>query len=418
MMNFNNNRYNIQGIDPQNLVQKYGSPLYVYNAQVIENQWHILRGAFPNIKKLRINFAMKALSNISVLKYIKSLGSCLDTVSIEEVKLALYAGFSPQQIGYTPSGVTWSEIEEAVALNVKIHLDSIPLMEKFGKAYGSTIPVGLRLNPHILAGGNFKISTAHERSKFGISILQLADIHRVMRETGLVIEGLHQHTGSEIKEAETFLQVSEIMLDAAKKFPDLQYLDFGGGFKVPYKPDEKGTDMAKMGKAVSERFNAFCKEYGRELTLVWEPGKFLVAECGYLFVTVNVVKHNPSVSFAAVDSGLNHLIRPMMYDAYHPIVNISKPLADKQLYNIVGYICETDNFAQDRLMPQITEGDILGILNAGAYGFTMANNYNSRLRPAEVLIHDGKDYLIRERETMEDIFKNQIAVDFEKVLSF
>jgi diaminopimelate decarboxylase len=409
------NQYETQGINPLDLVQKYGSPLYVYDAQVIENQYKILRGSFAGVKNLRINYAMKALSNISVLKFLHGLGSCVDTVSIEEVKTALSVGYAPSQIGYTPSGVTWAEIEEAVQLKVKIHLDSIPLMEKFGKAYGSSFPVGLRLNPHVMGGGNLKISTAHERSKFGISILQLDDIQRVMHETGLVIDGLHQHTGSEIKEAETFLQVSEIMLDAAKRFPDLTYLDFGGGFKVPYKPNDTGTDMTKVGDAISERFNAFCKEYGRDLTLVFEPGKFLVAQCGTLLVQVNVVKHNPSITFAAVDSGLNHLIRPMMYDSYHPIINVSNPLKNNKLYNVVGYICETDTFAEDRELPEITEGDVLAILNAGAYGHTMASNYNSRPRPAEVLIHNGKDYLVRKRETMDDILKNQILVDFEEV---
>ena len=405
------NHFEIQGINPIELCHKYGTPLYVYDTQIIENQYNILRGAFSEVKNLRINFAMKALSNISILKFMQSLGSCMDTVSVQEVKLCLHVGFKPEQIGFTPSGVTWDEIEEAVSLNVKIHVDSIPLLEKFGQKYGASYPVGIRLNPHVMAGGNLKISTAHERSKFGISILQVPDIHRVMSKTGLVIDGLHQHTGSEIKEAETFLQVAEIMLDTAKSFPDLQYLDFGGGFKVPYKPHDKGTNMEKVGKALSKRFNAFCQEYGRELTLVFEPGKFLVAECGYFFVTVNVVKHNPSVSFAAVDSGLNHLIRPMMYDAYHEIVNVSNPLNDKKLYNVVGYICETDNFAEDRLLPEISAGDILCLLNAGAYGFMMASNYNSRFKPAEVMIHKGKDYLVRQRETMADILKNQIEVD-------
>lgn len=415
------NNIALQSINPIDLCQKYGTPLYVYDTQIIENQYRQLRssddseldtGAFSTVKNLRINFAMKALSNINILKFMRSLGSCVDTVSIQEVKLCLHVGFEPDQIGFTPSGVGWSEIEEAVGLKVKIHLDSIPLLRQFGEKYGDTYPVGIRLNPHVMAGGNLKISTAHERSKFGISILQLLDIHEVMRDTGLIIDGLHQHTGSEIKEAETFLKVAEIMFNAAKTFPDLQYLDFGGGFKVPYKPNDKGTDMKEVGLLISERFNAFCDEYGRDLTLVFEPGKFLVAESGYLFVTVNVVKHNPTVSFAAVDSGLNHLIRPMMYDAYHEIVNVSNPFKENKLYNVVGYICETDNFAEDRLLPEITEGDVLCFMNAGAYGFTMASNYNSRFRPAEVMIHEGKDYLIRARETMEDILKNQVEVNF------
>ena len=410
-MNLNNGQYDIQGINPISLCEKYGTPLYVYDAQTIENQYNILRGAFSDVPRLRINFAIKALTNLSVLKFMKRLGSCVDTVSIEEVKLCLHAGFAPSQIGFTPSGVSWAEIEESVRLGVKVHLDSLPLLERFGKAYGSKYPVGIRLNPHVMAGGNLKISTAHERSKFGISILQLDDIQKVMSETGIVIDGLHQHTGSEIKESDVFLKVSELIFNAAKRFPDLQYIDLGGGFKTPYKPNEKGANMPKIGAAISERFNAFCKEFGREIELVWEPGKFLVAQCGTLLVNVNIVKHNPSISFAHVDSGLNHLIRPMMYDAYHEIVNVSNPLKDKKIYNIVGYICETDNFAEDREMPEITEGDILGIQNAGAYCFTMASNYNSRVRPPEVLVYNGKAHLVRARETYEDILRNQIEVE-------
>jgi diaminopimelate decarboxylase len=409
-LNFNGSAYDMQGINPIELCEQYGTPLYVYDAQIIENQYNLLRGVFSSVPNLRINYAVKALTNISVLQVLQRLGSCVDTVSLEEVQICLRAGFAPQQIGYTPSGVHLSEIEKAMALGVRVTLDSVPLMSQFGQKYGSSYPVGLRLNPHIMAGGNLKISTAHERSKFGISILQLGDCQKVMRETGLVVNGLHQHTGSEIKESETFLQVAEIIFEAAKQFPDLQFLDLGGGFKVPYKPNDKGTDMPKVGKAISARFNRFCTEYGRDIELVFEPGKFLVAQCGTFFVRVNVVKHNPSISFAGVDSGLNHLIRPMMYDAYHEIVNVSNPLGDKKLYNVVGNICETDNFAEDRLLPEVTEGAILALQNAGAYCFTMASHYNSRVLPAEVLIHAGKAYLVRERETLEDVLRNQIAI--------
>jgi diaminopimelate decarboxylase len=412
VLHLNNATYQIQGINPIDLCEKYGTPLYVYDAETIENQYVQLRGAFSEVKNLRINYAVKALTNLSVLKLLKNLGSCVDTVSIEEVKLCLHAGFEPQQIGYTPSGAAWTEIQEAVSLGVKVSLDSIPLMLKFSETYGNTYPVGLRLNPHIMAGGNLKISTAHERSKFGISIQQVPEILKTMQQTGLKVDGLHQHTGSEIKEAETFLQVAEIIFGVAKQFPDLTFVDLGGGFKVPYRPHDKGTNMTKVGHAICARFNTLCQEYGRELELVWEPGKFLVAQCGTLLVRVNIVKHNPNISFAGVDSGLNHLIRPMMYDAYHEIVNVSHPFNTAKTYNIVGYICETDNFAEDREISEITEGDILGIMNAGAYCYTMSSQYNSRVRPAEVMIYKGKDYLIRKRETMEDIFKNQVEMMF------
>ncbi len=398
----------LQGVAPAELVRRYGAPLYVYDVAVIGRQYKKLTDAFADVPSLRINYACKALTNINILKYMRRLGASVDCVSIEEVALCLGAGFAAEQIGYTPSGVAWEEILEAVALKVRIHIDSISLLKKFGEAYGNSIPVSLRLNPHVLAGGNLKISTGHAQSKFGISIELLPEIHQVIQKTGLIVEGLHQHTGSEIKEADVFLQVAEIMFGAARSFPHLKYLDFGGGFKVPVHTGEIGTDMLRLGTKIAERFNEFCAEYGRVLTLVWEPGKFLVSECGSFLTRVNVVKRNPAVTFAHVDSGLNHLIRPMFYDAWHEIENVSNPGGPKELYDVVGYICETDTFASKRPIAEIREGDLLLFRNAGAYGWMMASNYNSRPRPAEVMIYEGKDYLIRSRETMADILKNQI----------
>lgn len=411
MMTFNGSQFQIQGISPLDLCSEFGTPLYVYDAQKIKSQLDLLRGSFAGVPALRINFAVKALTNISVLKYMQSIGSQADTVSMEEVEICLKAGFAPQDIGFTPSGVAKSEIERAVALGVKVHLDSLPLLAWFGDKYGASVPVGIRLNPHIMAGGNLKISTGHERSKFGISIEQLSDVLSIANQKNIVIEGLHQHTGSDIKEAKTFLEVADILFETAKKFKDLQYLDFGGGFKVAYRDGEKGADMPTLGAEISARFNEFCAEYGRPLALWFEPGKFLVSECGSFFSTVNVVKENPSVAFAHLDTGLNHLIRPMFYEAYHKIENISNPEGAKKQYNVVGYICETDNFAEDRELPEVREGDILGFRNAGAYCFTMASQYNSRVRPAEVLIANGRAYLVRERETLEDILNRQILVD-------
>jgi diaminopimelate decarboxylase len=407
-----NHKYQIGGFTPENLVRKYGSPVYVYDTAVIKNKYEALQAAFKSVPKVRINFACKSLTNISILKYVRKLGSCLDTVSIQEIQLAIHAGFAPQQIGFTPSGVTWQEIQEAVSLGVKIHLDSIPLLEKFGIAYGSSYPIGIRINPHIMAGGNLKISTGHKNSKFGISILQMKEVLSVAAKTGLIIEGLHQHTGSEIKDAETFAEVCEAILHAAKDFKDLTYIDLGGGFKVAYKKGDIATDLTKVGELVGELFNNFCKSYGRSLELVWEPGKYLVAESGYFLTTVNVVKHNPEISFAGLDTGLNHLIRPMFYDAYHEIINTSNQDGEKFTYNVVGYICETDTFAADRLLPELREGDIVCFENAGAYCYTMSSNYNSRFRPPEVLIYEGKDYMIRERESIEDILNKQIMIDF------
>ncbi len=409
-----NNRYELSnGVNPLVLSEKYGSPLYVYDSAIMRRQFDRLTNAF-NVKKLKINYACKASTNINILKYFKQLGAGLDTVSIQEVMLGLKAGFKPEDIIYTPNCVSLEEIEMAVQRGVKINIDNISILEQFGQTHNH-IPVCVRINPHIMAGGSSKISVGHIDSKFGISIHQLPHVHRVAEATDLKVEGIHMHTGSDILDAEVFLRGAEILFQAAVNFKDLEYIDFGSGFKVPYKTDDIATDIEDLGEKLSERFNDFCGKYGKDLTLMFEPGKFLVSESGYFLVNVNVVKQTTSTMFAGVDSGLNHFIRPMFYSSYHHVVNLSKPEARMRIYTVVGYICETDTFGVNRRIQEIHEGDVLCFFNAGAYCFSMASNYNSRFRPAEVFVHEGLDFLIRERETMEDILRNQVEVDlFEK----
>jgi diaminopimelate decarboxylase len=410
-MEIKNQQYCIGEISLLNIAEKYGSPVYVYDGEKILHQVETLKKAFAGVK-MKIKYATKALSNINILKLMKKAGTGVDAVSIEEVKLCLHVGFSPDEIMYTPNCVDFEEIKEAVAYGVMVNIDSIPMLEHFGTEYGSSVPICIRLNPHILAGGNAKISVGHIDSKFGISILQLKHVIKVVQAYDLNVTGLHVHTGSDILDAEVFLQGAEILFDAAREFKDLSFLDFGGGFKVAYKNGDITTDIQDVGKKVSAAFKEFCKEYGRELEIWFEPGKFLVSECGYLLTKANVVKPTPATTFVGVNSGLNHLLRPMMYDAYHSVVNISKLDGPERVYTIVGYICETDTIAADRKMKEVKEGDIIAIKNAGAYGYSMSSNYNSRFRPAEVLILNNNDYLIRKRESMDDILKNQISIDF------
>ena len=409
-MEINNQQFEIQGVSLLELTKEYGTPLYVYNGQKILDQVAQLKQAFSTVE-LKIKYATKALSNINILKLMKKAGTGVDAVSIEEVLLCLHAGFEPQDIMYTPNCVSFDEIQQAVELGVMINIDNIPMLEHFGSVYSDRIPICIRLNPHILAGGNAKISVGHIDSKFGISILQLKHILKVVEAHRLKVIGLHVHTGSDILDAEVFLKGAEILFDAAREFKDLTFLDFGGGFKVGYKIGDIATDIREVGEKVSAAFKAFCDEYGRELEIWFEPGKFLVSECGYLLVNANVIKSTPASTFVGVDSGLNHLIRPMMYDAYHGVENISRLDGPDRIYTIVGYICETDTIAADRKLKEVKEGDILAIKNAGAYGFSMASNYNSRLRPAEILILNGKAHLIRERETFDDILKHQIEIE-------
>ena len=397
-------------ISLEDLVQKYGLPLYVYDSQIIKGQLNRLNEAFK-VKNLRINYACKALNNLSVLKLMKQWGTGLDTVSIEEVILGLKAGFSPPDIMFTPNCVSLSEIEEAMRMGVRINIDNLSILEQFGQAHRN-YPICVRINPHIMAGGNLKTSVGHIDSKFGISIHQVPLLHRLIESTGLKVEGLHMHTGSDILDTDVFLAGAELLLELAANFPELSFIDFGSGFKVPYKEGDIETNIEELGNKISNRFNLFCKKYGRDLMLVFEPGKFLVSEAGSFLAKVNVIKQTTSTVFAGLDTGLNHFIRPMFYDAYHHITNVSNPKGKKRFYTVVGYICETDTFGINRPISEISEGDVLCFHNAGAYCFTMASNYNSRLRPAEVLIHEGKDYLIRKRETFEDLMNNQVVPDF------
>lgn len=393
------------------LVEKYDSPLYVYDADKIESQYKRLSDAFSKVDNLKINYACKALTNINILKIFNKLNAGLDTVSVQEVQLGLMAGFDPKDIIFTPNGVSLEEIEQARDLGVHINIDNISILEQFGQKYPET-PVCIRINPHVMAGGNSKISVGHIDSKFGISVHQLPHILRVVENTGMLINGVHMHTGSDIYDVDAFLRATEILFNAARSFKDLESIDFGSGFKVPYKEGDIQTDIKELGKKLSKRFNEFCKEVGKDLTLMFEPGKFLVSEAGKFLTQVNVVKQTTSTVFAGVDSGLNHLIRPMFYDAYHHIENISNPNGKERFYSVVGYICETDTLGANRRINEITEGDILSFSNAGAYCFSMASNYNSRYRPAEVMVYKGKEYLIRERETIEDLTYKQNIIDF------
>lgn len=407
-----NNKYQIDGVDVLGLVEKYNAPLYVYDTAKIRAQYEKIMQAFKGVN-LQINYACKALTNINILKLFNSLGSHLDTVSIQEVHLAIKAGFDPKHIIYTPNCVSLSEIDQAVEYGVRINIDNLSILEKFGHKYGSEVPIGVRINPHIMGGGNEKISTGHIDSKFGISIYQMPHLLRVIEANEVNVEGIHMHTGSDILDVDVFLHGSEILQEAATNFPDLQYIDFGSGFKVPYRDGDIYTDIEKLGKKLTKRFKEFCKSYGRDLTLIFEPGKFLVSEAGIFLARVNVIKQTTATVFAGLDTGLNHLIRPMFYDSYHQIVNVSKPHSETtRIYTVVGYICETDTFGWNRKINEITEGDILAFKNAGAYCYAMSSNYNSRYRPAEVMIHNGQDYLIRKRETMDDLLRNQLDVEF------
>ncbi|WP_343699959.1 diaminopimelate decarboxylase [Chitinophaga sp.] len=391
------------------VAEEFGTPVYVYHAEKIKIQYEKLKNAFSKADA-RFFYACKALTNINVLRYINSIGCGLDTVSIQEVQLGLKAGFDPKNIIFTPNCVDLSEIVAAKELGVNINIDNISILEQFGNRFGDSYPICIRLNPHIMAGGNFKISTGHVDSKFGISIHQMRHIERIVKSTKLRVTGLHMHTGSEIKDVDVFLRGVEIMFEMTEHFPDLEFIDLGSGFKVAYQQGDPETDIDLLGKKLTDAFNGFAKSYKRPLQLWFEPGKFLVSQCGYFVVKANVIKQTTATVFVGVNSGFNHLIRPMFYDAFHLIKNISNPKGIDRIYTVVGNICETDTFGWDRKINEVREGDYLVFYNAGAYGFEMSSNFNSRLKPAEVLVKDGKAHLIRRRDTLEDLLKNQVEI--------
>lgn len=400
----------IGGVTIDEICNLGGTPVYVYDADVIARNVRRLNAAFANIP-VRFMYAVKALSNTAILRLMKQLGTGLDTVSIQEVHRGLRAGFEPCEILFTPNMISFDEIREAVQLGVHINIDTISVLERFGHEYGNTVPVCIRINPHIMAGGNERISTGHIDSKFGISIHQMRHVLRVVASQGMHINGLHMHTGSDILDADVFLQGAEMLFEIAESFPDLEFVDFGSGFKVAYKPEDISTDIEDLASKLSERVIMFNASRKRPVEVWFEPGKFLVSESGTLLARVNVLKQTTATVFAGVDTGLNHLIRPMLYNAYHHITNVSNPSGTPRVYTVVGYICETDTFGWDRKIAEIREGDVLAFANAGAYGITMASNYNSRLRPAEVLIHNGKASLIRRRETLDDLLSTEIDVE-------
>lgn len=387
--------------------ETYATPLYVYDEERIRFQYDKLVHAFHQ-SDVRIFYACKALSNINILRIFQQMGAGIDCVSLNEVQFALRAGFEPKTIIFTPNSVSFEDYREAVSLGVNINIDNLEILQQFGAAYGGSYPVVVRINPHILAGGNIKISTGHIDSKFGISIDQVTEIIAIKKQTGLAIKGLHLHTGSEIKEVEVFLNGLNLLLDLSKQFDELTVIDLGGGFKVPYKPDEKGANIEELGQKLFERLDQFQQTNHRNFQIWFEPGKFLVSEAGYFLTKANIIKENPTRRFVGVDSGFNHLIRPMFYDAYHIIENISNTDGPLKTYNVVGNICETDTFAWDRTLPEVSPGDVLMFKNAGAYGFEMSSRFNSRARPAEVLVSKDETRLIRKRETLDDLIQGQI----------
>ena len=388
---------------------KYGTPIYLYDLKIIENQFQRLKKELSVLKDYKIYFAAKSLSNISILKFINKLGAGLDAVSIEEVKIGLKCGFNKDEILYTPNGVSFEEIKQVFKLGVKINLDSIESIKDFINEYGYQ-SITVRINPGIYAGGNENVSVGHSKSKFGITEDKIDELLDMDIKGKIKITGLHIHTGSDITKNNQFKEGVKKIFSIARDFRNIESIDFGGGIKIPYYEDDTSTNLNEYVKVVSNELNKFESEFNKKLKLIFEPGKFLVSDCGFFITKANYIKSTKTKDFIQVDSGFNHLLRPTLYGSYHEIINLSNLEGKKKEYDVVGYICEKDTFAEKRKISETTKGDLICFKNAGAYGFTMSSNYNSRLRPAEVCLLDNKLHKIRETETIDDLLSGQIDI--------
>jgi diaminopimelate decarboxylase len=391
------------------ICEEFGDPVYIYDGNQMQENYNQFTSAF-DVKQLKVHYACKALNNKAVLKLFKKQGAGLDCVSIQEVQLGLRAGFAPQDILFTPNNIGESEYEEAIAAGVKINVDNLHMLEYVGINHPD-LPIYIRINPHLMAGGNQNISVGHIDSKFGISIHQLPNIERIVKRFNLKVQGVHVHTGSDILDADIFIRAAELVFSVVEKFDSVTHIDFGSGFKVAYKEGDLHTDIQAFGKKFSASFNAFCEKMGKDYVLEFEPGKYMVSNTGHFVAKVNLVKQTTSCTFIGINTGFNHLIRPMFYNAHHEIENISNPGGDKKVYSVVGYICETDTFGLDRILTEVKRGDVIHFKNAGAYCSTMASNYNSRLKPPEVLVLDGEAHLIRRREELDDLTRCEVEVE-------
>lgn len=386
------------------LVAEFGSPLYVYEYETMVHRYQELRDSFL-WKNTKIFYACKANTNLSILRIFKELGSGVDAVSPGEIFYALRAGFQPPDILLTGTNLSKNDIEFALQNNILVNIDNLSMLEHHGSLFRGR-DIAVRINPDIRAGGHIYLETGHRESKFGILIDDIPAVKRLCAKHSITVVGLHQHIGSDIVDPDPILQGLENLVRIAREFDTLEFIDIGGGFKVRYHDDEPATDMKYFGNAISERFSSFCREYGRELVLIIEPGKYLTSESGFLLTTVQSVKQNDNKIFVGTDTGMNHLLRPALYHAYHEIINATSVDGKKERVDVVGNICESaDVLGKNRKLTLPKVGTVLCIKNAGAYGFSMASNYNARLLPAEILIRDGKASIIRRRQTFEDLLR-------------
>lgn len=397
--------------NPVKLIEKYGSPLYVYNETILREQCKKVKN-LVSYPKLRINYSAKANTNLSILKIIRDEGLFVDAMSPGEIFIEMKAGFKPEEILFICNNASADEMMFAINAGILVSIDSLSQLETYGKLNkGGNVAV--RINPGVGAGHHAKVITGGRNTKFGVNPDYMNELKSILIRYDLHLVGINQHIGSLFMNADSYIEATSFLLSFAENFPELEFIDLGGGFGIPYHKEsgEKPLDLSILGERLQMVINQWSNRNNRQLTIKLEPGRFIVAECGVLLGQVHAVKYNGEKKYVGTDVGFNVLIRPAMYDAYHDIEIYnpdSRESSKTEMVTIVGNICETgDIIAKDRNLPTIKQGDILGILDSGAYGMVMSSNYNCRLLPAEVLItSEGEDILIRKRDNLEDLIRN------------
>ena len=406
----------IAGADALELAEKYNTPLYVIDEKRIRDNFRRVNKAFSSqYKDFKIFYACKANTNLAVMRILEQEGSGIDAVSPGEIYTSLLSGFEPERILYTGNNVTNEELKFAVDSGVIINLDSISALNRLAKIFNpSDIKISFRVNPKVGAGHHEHCITGGDLSKFGIMEEEAVEVYQKAVDMGYNIAGIHTHIGSGILDPEPFMLAVETLMNIAGRVHqevniDLEFIDFGGGLGIPYTPEEKRLNIDQFAREITDLYKEKLKEYNLgKPTMCIEPGRYIVGDAAFLLTKVNTIKHSYR-KFAGVDAGFNTLLRPSMYGSYHHIIVANKPNAkNTQKIDIAGDICESgDLFARDRPMPEIVEGDVLAIFNAGAYAYSMSSQYNSRPKPMEILVKQGKSEVIRERETYADILAKQ-----------
>ncbi len=409
-MDVRENRLYLGGCDGEALAGEFGTPLYVYEEAVIRLQCRLFRESFAAAAP-DIHYAMKANFNPAILAIMLEEGLFIDAVSPFEVRLSLEVGFPPERILFTGNNTSEEELRFSLERGVPVNVGSLTELERFGRLNpGGSL--GLRINPDVGAGHHHHVITGGPHSKFGIYHTQAEAARELLSQHNLRLAGIHSHIGTGILEVGHMLEAMEIILATAARFQELEFVDFGGGFGIPHRPGERALPLSELGKAMTERFAGFCREYGRPLKMTLEPGRFLVAQAGTLLARVTAIQSTPAHTFVGTDSGFNHLLRPALYGAYHEVVNASQVEGEIQQVAVAGNICESgDVFTHgpkgiaDRPLPRPQVGHLLALRDVGAYGMALASNYNLRPRPAELMVKDGQARLIRKRETYEDLVR-------------